>query len=64
MRMGGGAAGMHAVHPGPGSRFMTQERFDELDWDGDGFITFKEFLFAFESWVGFDDDAEGEAEFK
>lgn len=37
---------------------LSKERWMELDWDGDGQITFKEFLFAFMEWVGVDDDDE------
>ena len=40
---------------GPVTAFLTQERMDELDWDKNGFITFKEFAFAFLSWVGVDE---------
>lgn len=31
-----------------------------MDWDGDGNITFKEFLYSFTSWVGVDNDDEEE----
>ncbi|CAK4634392.1 unnamed protein product [Aphanomyces euteiches] len=40
----------------PANAFITQRRFNEMDWDHDGSITFKEFLMAFESWVDVDDD--------
>ena len=33
-------------------------RFDEMDWDANGMVSFKEFLFAMESWVGMDDEDE------
>ncbi|KAH7432014.1 hypothetical protein KP509_07G004700 [Ceratopteris richardii] len=36
------------------------KRFEEMDWDKDGTITFKEFLFAFTNWVGVKDDDEDE----
>jgi calcium-binding protein CML len=29
-----------------------------MDWDKDGMITFKEFLFAFTDWVGLENDEE------
>ncbi|KAI5069351.1 hypothetical protein GOP47_0015652 [Adiantum capillus-veneris] len=38
------------------------KRFEEMDWDKDGLITFKEFLFAFTNWVGVKDDEEDEDE--
>lgn len=28
---------------------------EEMDWDRNGMVTFKEFLFAFTSWIGIDD---------
>ena len=40
--------------------FLTEERFQEMDWDGDGYITFKEFLMAFESWCDVGDEDEGD----
>ncbi|KDO27543.1 hypothetical protein SPRG_06811 [Saprolegnia parasitica CBS 223.65] len=43
----------------PANAFISQKRFNEMDWDHDGSITFKEFLMAFESWVGVDDDDDG-----
>lgn len=33
---------------------------EEMDWDKDGKITFKEFLFAFTDWVGLEDETEEE----
>nr|DAD24240.1 TPA_asm: hypothetical protein HUJ06_025703 [Nelumbo nucifera] len=40
---------------------IAMKRF-EMDWDKNGMVTFKEFLFAFTRWVGMDDieDEEGE----
>ncbi|TYZ57214.1 hypothetical protein PybrP1_011164 [[Pythium] brassicae (nom. inval.)] len=35
---------------------IWERRFNEMDWNHDGTIQFKEFLLAFESWVGLDDD--------
>lgn len=35
---------------------------EEMDWDKDGKITFKEFLFAFTNWVGVKDNEDEEDE--
>ncbi|KAK6947151.1 EF-hand domain [Dillenia turbinata] len=44
---------------------IAVKRFEEMDWDKNGMVNFKEFLFAFTRWVGIDDaeddDEEGEA---
>ncbi|MCO5553194.1 hypothetical protein L7F22_006715 [Adiantum nelumboides] len=45
----------------PGSRNADRiglKRFEEMDWDKNGLITFKEFLFAFTNWVGVKDEEE------
>ncbi|XP_072962385.1 probable calcium-binding protein CML21 isoform X2 [Typha angustifolia] len=34
---------------------IAMKRFEEMDWDKNGTVTFKEFLFAFTRWVGIDD---------
>ncbi|PWA51540.1 EF-hand domain pair [Artemisia annua] len=34
------------------------KRFEEMDWDKNGMVNFKEFLFAFTRWVGIEDDEE------
>ncbi|XAR56845.1 hypothetical protein NMG60_11037466 [Bertholletia excelsa] len=40
---------------------IAMKRFEEMDWDKNGMVTFKEFLFAFTRWVGIDDNEdEGE----
>uniref|UniRef100_A0A5B7BV85 Putative calcium-binding protein CML21 isoform X2 n=1 Tax=Davidia involucrata TaxID=16924 RepID=A0A5B7BV85_DAVIN len=41
---------------------IAMKRFEEMDWDRNGMVNFKEFLFAFTRWVGIDDieDEEGE----
>jgi calcium-binding protein CML len=33
---------------------MSEERWNELDWDGDGQISFREFIWAFQSWISVD----------
>ncbi|KAJ9562875.1 hypothetical protein OSB04_008035 [Centaurea solstitialis] len=38
---------------------IAMRRFEEMDWDKNGMVNFKEFLFAFTKWVGIE-DAEGE----
>lgn len=38
---------------------ISEERWKEMDWNEDGSISFKEFLLAFGSWVGLDDDIDG-----
>ncbi|KAL7081383.1 hypothetical protein ACP275_14G036500 [Erythranthe tilingii] len=39
---------------------ITRTRFKEMDWDKNGKVSFKEFLFSFISWVGVDcDEDEG-----
>ncbi|KAG7393195.1 hypothetical protein PHYPSEUDO_011200 [Phytophthora pseudosyringae] len=35
---------------------IWEQRFMEMDWNGDGTIHFKEFLMAFESWVGLEEE--------
>ncbi|XP_010928993.1 probable calcium-binding protein CML21 [Elaeis guineensis] len=39
---------------------IAMKRFEEMDWDKNGTVTFKEFLFAFTRWVGIDDVEEEE----
>lgn len=39
-------------------RMRTPTCAEEMDWDKDGMITFKEFLFAFTDWVGLENDEE------
>jgi len=36
----------------------SRKRFEEMDWDDDGKISFTEFLFAFTGWVGLEDEDE------
>ncbi|KAK8527057.1 hypothetical protein V6N13_084929 [Hibiscus sabdariffa] len=35
---------------------IPMKRFEEMDWDNNGSVSFKEFLFAFTNWVGIDDE--------
>lgn len=44
---------------------IAMKRFEEMDWDKNGMVNFKEYLFAFTRWVGIeenDDDDEEEEE--
>ncbi|EGZ17411.1 hypothetical protein PHYSODRAFT_264348 [Phytophthora sojae] len=41
---------------------IWERRFAEMDWNHNGMIHFNEFLMAFESWVGVDDDEDEEDE--
>jgi hypothetical protein len=36
--------------------FTTLVNTEEMDWDKNGTVTFKEFLFAFTRWVGIDNE--------
>ncbi|URE17707.1 EFh [Musa troglodytarum] len=50
---------VHAINETTGgersSGRIAMKRFEEMDWDKNGMVTFKEFLFAFTRWVGIDD---------
>lgn len=37
---------------------ISRTRFEEMDWDGDGKVSFREFLFSLIDWVGIDGDDE------
>jgi len=39
---------------------ISEARWKEMDWNADDSISFKEFLLAFGSWVGLDDDEDDE----
>jgi calcium-binding protein CML len=43
---------------GPGTSFLTEERMEEMDWDGSGQVTYSEFVYSFLGWVGFEEDDE------
>ena len=34
-------------------------RFEEMDWDKNGKVSFREFLFALEKWIGMEDEDKG-----
>ena len=38
-----------------GNAAIMKKRFEEMDWDKNGNISYLEFLFALESWVGIED---------
>ncbi|XP_050216513.1 probable calcium-binding protein CML22 isoform X2 [Mercurialis annua] len=40
---------------------ISKSRFQELDWDKNGKVSFREFLFALINWVGIDSDEETES---
>ena len=42
------------------SSVLTKERWAEMDWDHDGNISFKEFFWAFQQWIGTEDGTEDE----
>jgi len=46
-----------------GNAAIMKRRFEEMDWDNNGNISYLEFLFALESWVGIEDqeDSEGDS---
>ncbi|KAK8626362.1 hypothetical protein V6N13_134011 [Hibiscus sabdariffa] len=35
---------------------IATKRFEEMDWDKNGSVSFKEFLFAFTTWVGIEEE--------
>ncbi|GER56988.1 calcium-dependent protein kinase family protein [Striga asiatica] len=41
---------------------IAMKRFEEMDWDKNGMVNLKEFLFAFTHWVGIEDADDNEAE--
>lgn len=41
---------------------IAMRRFEEMDWDKNGMVNFKEFLFAFTRWVGIDENEDGDEE--
>jgi len=38
------------------AQMLSEDRWKELDWDGDGEITFREFIWAFQTWISTDDE--------
>ncbi|KAK9811359.1 hypothetical protein WJX72_002467 [[Myrmecia] bisecta] len=47
---------------GPRNTSILAKRFEEMDWDNNGQISFKEFLYAVQSWVLDEDDEVEDAE--
>ncbi|KAI4307791.1 hypothetical protein L6164_030935 [Bauhinia variegata] len=41
---------------------IAMKRFEEMDWDKNGMVNFKEFLFAFTRWIGIDEAEDEEDE--
>lgn len=39
---------------------IAMKRFEEMDWDNNGMVNFKEFLFALTHWVGIEDNDDEE----
>lgn len=39
-----------------GAPHASRQRFEEMDWDADGTISFTEFLFALTGWAGIEDE--------
>lgn len=48
------------VHPTTLHFLAMNDRWKELDWDSDGVITFREFMWGFLGWLGMGDDAAGD----
>jgi len=42
------------------SSFLSEDRWNEMDWDQNGSITFEEFVYAFTRWVDIDNEDEDE----
>ena len=42
------------------AQILSEDRWKELDWDGDGQISFREFIWAFQSWISNDGEGDGE----
>ncbi|KAF3796845.1 putative calcium-binding protein [Nymphaea thermarum] len=43
--------------------FLDKNKDEEMDWDRNGMVSFKEFLFAFTRWIGIDAEDEDESTF-
>ncbi|KAJ1433271.1 hypothetical protein B484DRAFT_429603 [Ochromonadaceae sp. CCMP2298] len=52
------AHGNHGVH---NNAMLSQERWAEMDWDGNGTIDFAEFVYSMMSWVDLTEDEDEEA---
>jgi len=48
----------HGKKAGKNHAMLSQQRWNEMDWDANGTIDFAEFVFAFTSWVDIDNDEE------
>lgn len=44
------------------SAFLSEERWKQLDWDSDGQVTLREFVYAFYDWVGMEDEEDDDDE--
>ncbi|KAL3688730.1 hypothetical protein R1sor_015039 [Riccia sorocarpa] len=53
-------ASLSQATPGRQADKIGMRRFEEMDWDKNGMVTFKEFLFAFTNWVGLEEEQEPE----
>eukprot|EP01034_Spumella_vulgaris_P035911 gene35911-44281_t len=43
-------------HKAGGNAMLSQQRWNEMDWDANGTIDFAEFVYAFTAWVDIDED--------
>lgn len=55
------AAGEGVFASASAASFLSDARWKELDWDGDGQITFREFIWAFQTWIADEVDEDDEA---
>lgn len=46
---------IYQISPSRSADRLGVKRFEEMDWDHNGLVTFKEFLFAFTDWVGLEE---------
>ena len=57
-----GSSDVRRVSTAGATEFLSQDRWRQLDWDGDGKVTFREFVHAFIDWVGVDEEEDEDEE--
>jgi len=59
---GTGGTGAPFMPPNKGISAIGTDRWNKMDWNKDGQISFREFLYSFSTWVGLGTDDEGDDE--